>query len=67
MQPSKVMALLSVCGLAVDEARGTHLEPLVASLIADGERLTAQIDREAEPHFIAPSAGSTGQGRHAGA
>ena len=61
------MALLSVCGFAVDEARAIHLEPLVASLIADGERLTAQIDREAEPYFIAPSAGTADQGRHAGA
>jgi hypothetical protein len=57
--------LLSACGLAVDGVRLTRLEPLIASLLADGERMIEYIDLDTQPFFIARLAGSKCQESHA--
>jgi hypothetical protein len=44
---------LLVCGLEVDETRVSRVGPLVAVLLNDGERITAQVEPETEPFLVA--------------
>lgn len=46
-------AVLPICGVATDDGRLAHLAPLTASLLVDGELLTARVRPEAEPLLVA--------------